>query len=407
MNPNPNPIDIDEIIGLLAGPEIWQSEPETADACLDVPGQVLEALRQPADFPPLEQAIVSGDRVAIAIDPNIPGILEVVEGVVAALRRTDAEQIEIVLGDEAADETVAAIEAQVDDDIHVTRHRSTEREAVRFLGADERADPIYLNRSLVDADFVLPIVAGRPLDTRRAHDLTGVFPAFADSASRRRYRRQLAEHSDSAPPAVHPQEAAWMLGVLLMVCVTATSRGQAARIIAGTPAGVAGQLSAVRHSPDESPRSAELVIAALDGSTQQQTWCNAARAVAAASRYVQPEGTIVLWSAIDEAPQGRLKNLADEDGATVELEMDESPTEDSFPDWDESTGSAQTLARVASQHRLLIHSRLDEETIESMGLGSIESPQQLARLSQSYESCAVIRAAQYAGTTFDAPRQMA
>jgi hypothetical protein len=156
--------------------------------------------------------------------------------------------------------------------------------------------------------------------------------------------------------------------------------------------------------PDEFPPAAPLVIASLDGDGQQQSWCNAARAIAAASRYAQPGATIVLWSAIEEPPTSRLLNLTDLEPTPVDENL---PEDDDFPVWDGSTESARTLARVASEHRLLIHSRLDEETIESMGLASIESPKELARLSGSFESCGVLRAAQFAGTTIDTSTPLA
>jgi hypothetical protein len=404
MNRNPKQIDFADAVDVLSSPEVWQSESGIADACRDIADQMVGALQQPADFPPLEAAIVQGDRVALAVDPNIPGIVEIVEGAIAAVRQTDAEEIEIVLGDEAQEETIAAIAERAGDAIRVVRHRSTDRESVRYLGANAQADPIYLNRKLVDANFVLPIVAGRPLDTSCPHDMTGVFPAFADSAAKCRYRRQLAMRSESSQSSTDPEEVAWLLGVQLMVCVTATPGGDVGRIIAGTPGTVAEKLEAMRRGPEDLPQPAEMVVASLDGSAQQQTWCNAARAVAAASRYVQPEGTIVLWSAIDQPPEGRLLSVDDE--RNLSFDEEDLLAEENFPEWDESTGTANTLARIASQYRLLIHSRLPDETIESMGFGSIASDGQLARLSQSFDSCAVLRAAQYAGTTFDAPHHV-
>lgn len=405
MNRTPKQIDFAELVDVLASAEVWQYELGTAAApCQDIPARVLGALQQPADFPPLEAAIVSGDSVALAVDPNIPGVLEVIQGAVSALRQTDARRIEIVLGDEAQDQTVAAIKEQVGGKIGVRRHRSTDRESVRFLGADQQADPIYINSGLVDADFVLPIAAGRPLDTCGRHDVTGVFPAFADSAARRRHRRQFAGQPRSAEQTADPQEVAWLLGIQIMLCVTSTSGGEVGQVVAGTPDAVSRHLASLRREPEAIARPADLVIASLDGAGQQQSWCNAARAVAAASRFVQPEGTIVLWSEIDQPPEGRLQSLGDERNLSSDDDLLDA---EEFPQWDEATGPAQTLARIASQYRLLIHSQLDDETIESMGVGSIASPRELARLSQTYDSCGVLRAAQYAGTTFDAPHQVA
>lgn len=402
MSFTPKQIDFAGIADSLTSREVWQYDSAGTTECHDVAGHVLAALRQPTDFPPLGSAIVPGDHIALAVDPNIPGLLQVIEGAVDALSQTSAESIEIILGDEARDPTVDAIAAQVGSSIRVVRHRSCDRESVRYLGADEHADPIYLNRALVDADFVLPIVAGRPLDTSGHHDLTGVFPAFADSRARARHRRQMVGQS---PTMSDPQEIAWLLGVQLMACITSTAGGAVEQVIAGTPNTVADQLASMRLVTEKSPRPADLAIASLDGSSQQQSWCNAARAAAAASRFVQPEGTIVLWTAIDQPPAGQLKSVGDE--RSLSQEVSAADSEEEFPAWDESISAAQTLARIASQYRLMIHSQLDDETIESMGLGSVASVEQLARLSESYEACGVLRAAQYAGTTFDMPHHVA
>jgi hypothetical protein len=403
MNRAQKHIDFADTIGVLASGQVWEYEAGAPGVCPDVAKQTFEALQRPFDFPSVEASIVAEDRVALAVDPNIPGILEVIQGTINALERTAAGAIDIVVGDEAQDETVDAIENLVGDAIDVVRHHSSDRESVRYLGASELADPIYLNRRIVDADFVLPIVAGRPLDISSAHDLTGVFPAFADSASKRRHREQVCQSQPQGESA-NPQEACWLLGVQIMISVTANSNGEVAQVIAGTTDAVRKQLTPLRRMPDEFPPSAALVIASLDGSAQQQSWWNAARAVAAASRYVDSGGTIVLWSAIDDPPSGRLLSLDDERALQAEEDLQEG---EDFPIWDESTGPAQTLARIASEHRVLIHSRLEDQTIESMGLGSVSSREQLAQLSQSYESCGVLRAAQFAGTTFDIPHRVA
>ena len=147
-------------------------------------------------------------------------------------------------------------------------------------------------------------------------------------------------------------------------------------------------------------------LASMDGDSQQQSWCNAARAIAAAARYAQPDATIVLWSAIDDPPSGQLLNLADARVA-ADPGSNGEPLEEDFPPWVESTVTARTIARIAADHRLLIHSRLEEETIESMGLASIESVEELTRLSRTFNTCGVLRAAQFAGTTIDTTHQLA
>lgn len=395
--------DFAEISGLLQSKQVWEYQSGTRRSCRDVARQAFNALQQPDDFPPIGAALVPGDRVAMAVDPNVPQLIEVIQGTMKALSQSELGEIDIVVWDECHEQTFAAIQNEVGESARVVRHRSSNRESLRYLGADDDADPVYVNRLLVDADFVLPIVAGRPLDTRCQHDLTGVFPNFADSASRLRHRAQRAvKAQDAKQDAPYLPETAWLLGVHIMMCVTASTTGQVGEIIAGTPDAMRKQLTASRRALAEFPPPASLVIASLDGDSQQQTWGNAARAISAASRYAKPGGTIVLWGAIDEPPGGKLLTIGDSAGLT----STEQPIDDGFPRWDATVDTAGAMERIAADYRLLIHAHLEDDLIESMGFGSVASTDELVRLSQSFDSCGFLRAAQFAGTTTDSPQQV-
>jgi hypothetical protein len=399
-------INFADSIKSLRSAQIWEYETGSRGACGAVNQATFEALQRPNDFPPLDAAIVPGDHVAIAVDPNVPGVVEVLMGALKAIKQTEAGEVDVIIGDEASDVTMLAIRAAVGDLAHVYRHSASERASLRYLGADESADPIYLNRRLVDADFVLPIMSARPLDAVGGHDLTGIFPAFADSASRRRYRDRLdSTASEKANlqlgTATDPTlEPAWLLGVQIIISVLARACGDVGQVVAGTPDAIRKILKPTHRLPDEFPPAAPLVIASLDGDQQQQTWANAARAVAAASRFVEANGTIVLWSAINEPPTGRLLGLSNEFSDEPPSDEPQSVSDnDDFPQWNEDSTTARVLLRVLAENRLLIHSQLDSDVIEGMGLGTIDSAEQLGRLSESFEACGVLRAAQFEGTT--------
>ncbi len=380
-----------ELIRSLAAERVWEYETVPAGGCADVCRQTIQSLHAPLDFPPLEAAIVPGDRIALAVDPNVPQLVDVLQGVIAAIGDTDAGAIDIVLWDEASEVTAKAVVAEVGSLANVTRHDPTERASLRYLAADDAADPIYLNRRLVDADLVLPIMSARPLDKPSQQDLTGVFPALADSATRIRHRDAFFQ---SEPAAMLP-DIPWLLGVHLLLSVRASVAGSAAQVTAGTLEAIGKQLTPTRRQPDEFPPPAPLVIASLDGDWQQQSWTNAARAVLSATRYAGQDGTIVLWTNIDRPPQNHLANLGD-----MADPPPFQPTQDAeFPPWEEEVGVAKALASVTAEHRLLIHSRLDRETVESMGVGVVDSVEELKQLSQSFSGCGLLRAAQFSGGT--------
>lgn len=377
----------------LSSLQVWEYDAGTKRVSRDVEGETARTLQRPDDFPPIEAAIVPGDRVALAIDPNVPQIESVVSAVLRLVDAADASHVDLVLWDEATDETAERLASIAPEGV-VLRHQSDVRDSLSYLAADVDADPIYLNRAVVDADFVLPIVAIRPADVSEKRDFSGIYPSLADSATRNRF-------DERASAAVVPlgttgsiaREVPWLLGVQLLLAVTANSDGRAGEIRAGTMEAIAKGITPTLRRPDPVPPPASLVVAALDGDAQQQTWENVARAAQAAMAYAEPEATIVVWSSLDQSPAGSLLSLEDDvlPAGSVQSESEE------LPKWDATRVMAIRLKQVMTKHRVLLHSRLSRETIEPMGLGAIESAAELANLSRGFESCGVLRAAQFAG----------
>lgn len=401
--PTPIQLDFTSIAPSIHADQVWEYDHGSNQVCKDIPRQTAHALDRPDDFPPVASALVPGDRIAFAVDPNIPSLDEVVEGAVAAVERAEVGEINVVLWDEATETTVENLRAALGSRATVIRHQSTDRESLRYVAADEAANPVYLNRVLVDADFVLPIVAARQFDASTNHDLTGVFPTFADSASRQRHEVSLhearvAEHMGEQP------DTSWLLGLPIMVCVLVNRAGQVAEVLAGTPEALRKKIRRPRRTPDGYPPRAELVVASLDGDSEQQTWCNAARAIAAAEQYVAEGGTILLWSELREPPSAEmLKRLGlsphEFDGDALATVAESA---DGFPPWDITHGAARTIARIAADHRVLIHAQLSGDEVESMEFGAVSSKDELDRLSRTVATCGVIRGAQFAGSTYDA-----
>ncbi len=392
---NEKRVSFQDVIGEISSEQVCEFGISPTPNVEDVSKMTFAAFQAPIDFPPLGSAIVPGDHVALAVDPNIPRLPDVIAGVLNAVRDTDAGDVEIVLWDEATDATVAELREVIDDSVAISRHNPEHRDSLRYLGADRSADPVYLNRRVVDADFTLPIVAARPTDSMHGHDLTGVFLALADSASRQR----LCDWSPTESPLKDAQdeiEPAWLLGLQLLLSVRANAAGNVAEIRAGTLEAIGKQITPDRREADSFPPAAPLVVASLDGGQQQQTWVNAARAAASAARFATADGMIVLWTEIDQRPSSTLACLAD--GISPAQEF--VPTEENaFPHWDQELPVVLALQKLLADHRVMIHSRVDSELIESMGLGAIDSPSELNRLSQSFPTCGVLRSAQFAGST--------
>jgi hypothetical protein len=411
----------------------WQLATASSSTSKDVAGQTHEALQSPLEFPSIESAIVPGDRVALAVDPNVPQLSEVITGILKTLALTQAGDIDIVFWDEASEAVIDSVRDIIGDRTTLEVHDSGKRESLRYLAADVDAMPIYLNRRLVDADFVLPVVASRTIDSASKNDVTGVFPSLADSLTRQKHRRRMSD-VEVANADDETAQIPWLLGVHMIVAVSVNEQGVVGEVLAGTTDAIrshlhAASISAVATSQavtdDGLPRSAELVLASITGDESQQTWANAARALAAASRNVTSEGTIVLWTSIDQTPTGPLARLDDVDdptqlldeleslatniptvdNLTAENEEQNDPQEVDFRRWDSDFSVALTFARVLSEHRVLIRSLLPHETIEPMGLGVVADQEQLMQMSQSFETCCIVPAAQFADCAVDSPHR--
>ena len=377
-------LDFSSVLPAIQSKQIWSiSADEVGETC-DPPQATFDALLKPEDFPPLEAAIVPGDRVALAVDPNVPAVSQIVLGAIKAIGLTQSDAIDIVLGDEACDQTVTSVRDIAGEQVNVVVHQSSKRDSLRFVAPNASADPIYLNRYLVDADFVLPIAPARSSDGNRLRDVTNVFPDFADSASR---YRSLSKARTSGRAAAG---AAWQLGIHVMISVSARKDGSVLKVIASTPFG-AQQAGKPSSGVTNFPEPPALVIVSLDGDAQQQSWANAARALAVAAECIAIGGTIVVWTKMDTSPAGQLLSLASNQPRPSEPEQ----TDDGFPAWDGFAEAADTFQRIGEEYRVMIHSQIDRETIESMGLGVIGSVDELSRLSSSFDTCGVIRAAQF------------
>jgi hypothetical protein len=384
-----------ETVVLPAGAnrEVWEFRPDRGVAIERVRAATARALEAPHDFPAVSQAIVEGDKVVIAVDANIPQVAEIVVGIVDALPLSLISALHVVLSAESQGETADQVRAALSPwpQIEVEIHDPQKREALGYLAANAAAEPIYLNRHLLDADFLIPVLVSRPQGTVDPASLAGgIFPEFTDADTQRRLRAEiLAAAGDDDREAA---EAAWLLGIQFVVAVLPTAEAEVAAIIAGTPQGIrritAHAISASWQR--DTSRKASLVFACLDGDEQQQTWENVARALYVARHLVQPGGTIVITSQLVE-PVGRsLRRLASN-------ETYEATWERLAKDRGRDSLAASLLLQMRQEGRILLLSSLPADEIEALGIGAIEKPDQLPRLLDGHDSCAIIRAAQFCG----------
>lgn len=380
-------------------------------AIVDDPVAAVEAaLDAPLGFPPLAQAVVPGDRVAVAIEPGVPQAALVVAGVVRTLCRAGVAASEITIvrsrGDAQADlpDPRSALEEPLRSAVGLETHSPDLREHLMYLAATPAGRPIYLNRSLCDADLVVPIGCLRCREALDYHGVHGsLYPTFSDAKTQQRYRspRLLDTDDDVQYRAQHEVDVVgWLAGTHFAVQVLPGPDGALAAVLAGDAEEVSreGQRQCQALWRQEVPERASLVIAGIPGDAGQQTWENVGRAIAAALRLVVDEGAIVLCTELAALPGAGMQTLGGNDDRAASLaRIGKQRPEDTVPAWE--------LAQAQQRSRVYLLSQLDEVTVEELGIAPVSAAAEVARLASRHRSCIVLGNAQYAFVTATADRE--
>jgi nickel-dependent lactate racemase len=396
-------------------------------AIADVQAATAEALETPIDFPPLRMAVVPGDKVVLALEPGVAQAPAIVAAVVAAVMQGGAAGEDITILQSQDDSRADMIDPRGElpsvyqKKVRLAMHHPGDRKDLSYLGADEHDQPIYISRHLFDADVVIPLGCVRLDD---AVEYGGVratlYPTFADQAAHERCRaagvngavrggtqrrsqhvgsRTAARSIAGAPKSsgVSQHEAnhvAWLLGVLFSVQVVPGRGDNVVAVLAGHLEVVLerGHELCRQAWEIEVPRRADLVVAALTGDVEQQTWDNVGRAVAAALRVVTDNGIIALCTELSDAPGPGIRTAASaQDLLQAQKRLHKQNPVD--------VAAAYQWAQALSRARLYLLSRLDEEQVEDAGAAHIAAAEEVSRLIERSESCVLIEGAQFAAPT--------
>jgi len=383
------------------GPEplvIEDASGHAAETFLPPPGSeggaaerlVAQALAAPDHGPPLAAHVVPGDRVAIAVAGDIPQANIVVAAVAECLvaAGVDREGVSVIqsaaLGVDAGSPTAAGVRIAGAEMFDPTVDGSTS-----YLAADDSGRPLYLARALVDADVVVavgewgwnPSLGGRSIEGE-------LWPTFARAACRqdllvalaRRGRGALSEWKGGM------QEIAWQLGVCASLRLVRGRGGSLATAIFGLPdeASRQARLAAAGWCPSVDAM-ADVTVASL--ADPHGGFGSITAAVAAACRITRPGGTICVASRVAEPPgiifsrwrQGApLEGLVHEAVASGDHELIADALQ------------TRLFARAIDDHRLVLLSDLDEDTVEELEFGYAASATEVERLAHRAESVVVL-----------------
>ncbi len=278
--------------------------------------------------------------------------------------------------------------------IEIVDHDPAHREQLSYLGANERGEAMYVNRRLFDADVVLPIGCVRHDSAWNYYGISGtICPTFADSATIERFRVSAvdADRDEMIKRRHEAYEMARLVGVLLTTQVVPGAADEILHVLAGSAEPVQRCATALSDTAwnFQMSRRAELIVAAIAGGPDQQTWENVGRAIAAASQIVSVDGAIALCTELNAATGPALQTIV---GARDLYEAQREIRRLRSPD----VPAAFELARALQHCTIYLLSELDDSIVEDLGMAPVSSAADLARLARRHSSCIVLGGAQYA-----------
>ena len=355
-------------------------------------------LQAPINFPSLAQAVVPGDTIVIGVCQPIPGLAGVLLELLDYLNEhgIESENISLLLPNaELVDASGEGNSQQWDTlmgRIRICYQDIDQPDEFAFLGPNQAGLPVYVNRRLFDADFVIPLMRrdqwvdqiqhrpeGSPKTRSTQTRLTdfncggGLVPVFCTTD------RSAVEGTPDAAEGLgleslntlnvlDENELQDQLGVFF-TCEAVVGPGSVLRSL------VVGERTAVRQETEEQLRAAwnvcidsnapapDLIAATIEAAGADQCWTSVCLALINANR-INPDGPIVILSDAIGNPPRELKKA-------VESLLAGKP---------QRSQSLFSLAGQVIESQPVYMSGASRAALEPLGIGVIESAAELQRL---------------------------
>lgn len=396
-----NPLSLhfgqDAVWEIVGSPRIASFLSSSLEPISDLDSSIEQALSNPIDFPSLDQALVPGDSLVFAVDPVLPEIDHVVPKVLGwfARRGTSPGSMSVVLaGNHSAVATSLSqsILGTLGENVSVEIHDPDDTEHIAYLAANDDADPIYMNRTLVDADVVVPITCCRSPSALDYFGAYAIYPLLSDRATRAAFYQleRLKDASSHHKLTCWANQAARWAGFMVEVQVVPVGGNRIGSILAGLtePLEIVSR-ERMKQAWDTHASPADLTIALLDGGQSQQNWLGIARALHVADLCTNDGGAMVVCTQVNAAigkSLGRLQNSQSSKG-DLSRKLSSDTSDDAI---------LASLVHQATQHKhIYLVSDMKSESVESLGLGVIREPSELAHLIDQFSSTIILGSAQH------------
>jgi hypothetical protein len=297
-----------DTVEIAVGPNIWAlSVPDDKRVPLTRPqvaapaGGPVELLRAALEHPigldaPLRRAVTPGDHVVVVVDESLPHVGELVGGILEHLASggVTAESVTLLVAPPSGSQEWVNDLPDEFGDVHIEVHDPDTAAKVAFLTTTKAGRRVYLNRSLVEAEFVV-VLSGRRFDPRfgYAGAEVAVFPTLSNAETQKEF---VASDRDAVADRAEAATIAWHLGAPFFVQVIEGAGDTVAEVVAG----LAGATEEGMRRQDAHWRTgvtgkADLVIVTAGGPA---TFDELTAALTVGRRVLSRDGRLALLTAV-------------------------------------------------------------------------------------------------------------
>ncbi len=383
-------IDGDRIVAEHTGP---RTNPQYKE-------ELIAALRAPIDYPSIDQAVIPGDRVTVALDRYTPRAAGLVAGIweVLAPRGIEAEKFAIIQPASRLESQLPDPRAELPDEVRSlarwTVHDPTRKDSCVYLASTASGERVYMARDVVDADFLITAgpIAFDPLIGYRGTNSV-FYPGLSSADAMQKTMGQ--GHLELGPDESRPlreliDEIGWLLGNPFAIQVIPAVTNGVSRVLAGVcdPVFAQGKKVLTKEWHVEVNERPEIVIAAIDHNSGLHAWEQLGAAADVGRSLVARGGKIVILSDLEaELPQG-LELIRSSESARDAIR----PLRKQAPP---DLVCATQLASAADWAHIYLLSGLADDVVDELFLTPVSNETEVRRLLKNETRCLFLEAAQF------------
>lgn len=358
---------------------------------------VAAALDNPRDYPHLYEAWIPGDRIALAVGPLLPDPIPFIGHVVDYLiaHGLDPEQLHVVLANDSSrfrDGLIDSLAKWKLEPTQVSNHDPFDEKKLEFLAADMEANPVYVNRAIMEADLVLPIVGFRHPKALSYFGPQALVPWFVDHQTQRRLRTLTVDATDEGAKQ-RRQFGEWvarLAGIAYVLGIVPTRKPPYIALASGDPHAIEHQWITDRTAQDSddsqgvvNKQASDWVLAHIGSSTEFVSWNELACVLTELLSQLSDQGNLILCSSISRRVQGALKLLGSTDS---DDELEKKLLKSELP----NALAAFLIWHALQSCHIYLMSQHERDALESIHIGRIEHIDPILRLTSQSQRGTII-----------------